>query len=137
MKKIMTDFSKYTLIGVIISINIIFFTWLLIDIIRIHTFIATTSVVVVFHVIKFHLYRGSNLFDREMMGKTQFVLYTIIVVFSSTLHILLVWFLVDEAHLPTLFSVTAVIAGLFVMRFILFKYFHLIGNNLKEREESI
>ncbi|UCE37881.1 MAG: hypothetical protein JSW00_01155 [Thermoplasmata archaeon] len=134
MKKIITDFSKYTLIGVIISIMIIFFTWLLIDIIHIHTFIATASVVVVFHVIKFLLYRGSNLFDREMMGRTQFILYTIIVVFSSILHILLVWYLVDMAHLPTLFSVTVVIAGLFVMRFVLFKSLHLIGNNLKKEK---
>jgi hypothetical protein len=137
MKKIVTDFSKYTLVGIIISLNIIFFTWLLIDIIHIHTFIATTSVVVVFHVIKFQLYRGSRLFDREMMGKTQFLIYTAIVIFSSTLHILFVWILVDWVHLSTLFSVTVVIAGLFVMRFILFNIFHLIGNNLAEKEESL
>ena len=131
MNKLITDFSKYTLIGIIISIMNILFTWLLIDIIGLDTIIATTSVLMVLHILKFYSYRMSNLFDRQIMGQTQFTIYTTIVIFSSILHVLLVWFFIDIIHIPTFISVTTVVIGLFLMRFVLFKASHLIEEDGK------
>lgn len=131
MRKIIKDFSKYTLIGIIITALNIFLTWFLIDIIDMDTFLATTFVVVLMHVLKYISYKTSRLFDGKMIGSNQFFFYSIIVIFSSTLHILLIWFMVDGLHIPTLISVTSVTGGLFIMRFILFKKTRLI-----EKEET-
>jgi hypothetical protein len=129
MRKIIKDFSKYTFIGIIISMLVIFFTWLLIDIFQFDTLISTASIVVTFHILKFILYRWIKLFEKQKREHFQFTVYTAIVIFSSLLQIILVWILIDIFHVPTLLSVTTIIAGLFIIRFILFKIFHLIGNN--------
>ena len=131
MKKIITDFSKYAFVGIIISIMNVVFTWLLIDIVGLATIIATTSVLAVLHIIKFYFYKISNLFDRQLLGNVQFTIYSIIAVFSFVLHITLIWFLIDIMNIPTIISVTTVIVGLFIIRFVLFKVTHLI-----EKEEN-
>jgi uncharacterized membrane protein YwzB len=126
MRKIIKDFSKYSIIGIIISILNIVLTWFLIDIIRIETFLATTLVVIAMHILKYFSYRTSKLFDSKTIGSRQFIIYSVIVVFSSILHILLIWFMVDGLHLSTIISVTTVVVGLFIMRFILFRSTRLI-----------
>ncbi len=131
MKKIITDFSKYSFIGIIISVMNIFFTWLLIDIVGLETVLATILVLIVLHIIKFYFYRTSNLFDRQLLGHIQFTIYSTIVAFSFILHIVLIWFLIDIMYIPTIVSVTAVVFGLFILRFILFKITHLIGEEEK------
>jgi hypothetical protein len=105
----------------------VIFTWLLIDIVGIATIIATTLVLAVLHIIKFYFYRASNLFDRQLLGHVQFTIYSIIMVISFVLHITLVWFLIDIMSISTIISVTAVVVGLFILRFGLFKATHLIG----------
>ena len=129
--KIRTDFFKYTIIGGIVTLMNIFFTWLLIDIIKINTVIATTSVIMSLHVVKFYSYRISNFFGRRQMGHIQFIIYTVVVVFCSILNIVFVWFLVDIHHISTVISVTSVVVGLFLLRFMLFKVSHLIDKEQK------
>jgi putative flippase GtrA len=129
--KIRTDFFKYTVIGGIVTLMNIFFTWLLIDIIKINTVIATTSVIMFLHAVKFYSYRISNFFGRRQMGHIQFIIYTAVVVFCSILNIVFVWFLVDILHISTIISVTSVVVGLFLLRFMLFKFSHLIDKERK------
>jgi hypothetical protein len=131
MRKIIRDFSKYTFIGIIITGLNILLTWFLIDILDVDTVLATTFVVVLMHVLKYFSYKMGRLFDSKMIGSKQFAIYSVIVIFSSTLHILLIWFMVDGLHIHTLISVTSVTVGLFIMRFILFKMTKMI-----EKEEK-
>ena len=127
--KLVADFLKYLRIGTIVTLMNIFFTWFLIDIARLNTIIATTSVVMSLHIVKFYSYRASNLFGRQQVGHIQFMIYTAIIVFCSILNIVLVWFLVDIIHLATVIGVTSVVVGLFLLRFILFKITRLVGKD--------
>lgn len=132
--KLVADFFKYTLIGTIVTLMNIFFTWFLIDIIDVNTVIATTSVVACLHIVKFYSYRISRLFGRRQMGHIQFMAYTAVVVFCSILNIVLVWFLIDILHIGTVISVTAVVVGLFALKFILFKVTHLIEGDVTRKK---
>jgi len=126
MKKLVTDFSKYTTVGIIVTTITISLTWFLIDITNIHTVLATSSVVVLAHLIKFYSYRKINLFDKQRIIHLQFTLFTVLVVFFSVLHIGLVWLLIDVLHISTFIGVAAVTVGLFFARFISFKFTRLI-----------
>jgi len=125
-KKLVMDFSKYTFIGVIVTILGIFLTWFLIDIFVINTIIARFSVLASLHFVKFFSYRIAKLFSRRKLGHIQFIIYTVTVGFCYLLDIFLVWLLIDIFHIKTVISVTLVIGGLFLLRFILFKATHLI-----------
>ncbi|MCK4901752.1 MAG: hypothetical protein KAS76_00230 [Thermoplasmatales archaeon] len=126
MKKLVLDFSKYTIVGIIVTIITISLTWFLIDIGNLHTILATSLVVVLAHLIKFYSYKKIKLFNRRQVAYLQFTLYTVIVFCFSILHIVLVWFLIDILYLRTLLSVTVVTVGIFLARFISFKIANLI-----------
>ena len=125
-KKLVMDFSKYFVIGIIVTMMGIFLTWFLIDIFVINTIIARFSVLASLHFVKFFSYRITKLFSRKKLGHIQFIIYTVIVGFCYLLDIFLVWLLIDVLHIKTLISVTLVIGGLFLLRFILFKATRLI-----------
>jgi len=133
--KLLADFFKYTLIGAIVTLMNIFFTWFLIDIVEINTVVATTAVVASLHIVKFYSYKVSKLFGRRQMGHVQFIIYTGIIAFCSILNIVLVWFLVDIIHIATVISITAVVIGLFLLRFILFKATRLMEGNETQRKQ--
>lgn len=129
MKKIVVDFSRYSVVGIVISVLVVLFTWLFIDVIGINTIVATSIIVVIFHVIKFILYRKVSLFVGEEAMPRQFIIYTAVVILSSFMHIVLIWFFIDIIRIPTLVSAAVVVAGLFVFRFFLFNYTHLLDND--------
>lgn len=128
-KKSYADFFKYLIIGAIVTIMNIFFTWFLIDIINIDTIISTTVVLILLHLVKFYSYRITKLFSKKQMQHIQFVVYTLVTVFCSVLNIFFNWLLIDFWHLPTVQSLTVVAIGLFLLRFILFKITNLIDKN--------
>jgi len=114
-KKLTKDFSKYTIIGLFITIANVFLMWLLIDIFRIYTLLASTLVVVGLHIVKFFAYEKVKLIHR------QFIKYTAIQIGSGLLNVVGVWFLIDILHQPTVFSSLFVVGVLFVLRFVFFK----------------
>ncbi|MCR4333508.1 MAG: GtrA family protein [Patescibacteria group bacterium] len=64
------------------------------------------------------------------MGKLflhkKFAHYTWIGIFISILNIFLLWLLIDNFHIPTVISSTLVIAGTFVLRYVLFDSFKIL-----------
>ena len=126
MKKLVTDFSKYAIVGIIVTTITISLTWFLIDIANINTVLATSFVVIIAHLIKFYSYRKINLFEKQQILHLQFTVFTVLVVFFSVLHIGLVWLLIDVLYISTFIGVAAVTVGLFFARFISFKFTRLI-----------
>jgi len=51
LKKLSKDFSKYTIVGIFITIANVFLMWLFIDILKIHTLLASSIVVGGLHVV--------------------------------------------------------------------------------------
>lgn len=57
----------------------------------------------------------------------RFVAYTWIGVAISTLNIALLWLTIDVMHVPTLVASTVIIGGTFLLRYVLFSVFKVIG----------
>ncbi len=119
-KKLTKEFSKYSIVGFLVTIVNVSMMWLFIDIFKIYTLLASSVVVVFLHVVKYVAYKKFRLIQR------QFIKYTTIQVGSGLLNIIGVWFLIDILHQPTVFSSTFVVSILFILRFILFKMTKLI-----------
>ena len=115
MKRLTIDFTKYSVVGLLVTLVSVFFMWLFIDILGIYTLLASSIVVVGVYFMKFMAYNKVNLIHK------QFVKYTAIQSASGLLNIIGVWFLIDILNLPTVFSSLFVVCCLFVLRFILFK----------------
>ncbi|MAG38835.1 hypothetical protein CMO90_01995 [Candidatus Woesearchaeota archaeon] len=120
LKKNSINFSKYTFIGLIVSLLNIFFVWLLIDILKIETLMATSLVVMSVFFLKFYLYILIKLI------KKQFFKYVAIQIISALLNIVLTWFLIDILLIRTVIAVILVVGSLFLARFSLFKVTRLI-----------
>jgi putative flippase GtrA len=114
-KKLTKEFTKYSLVGFLVTIFSIFLKWLFIDIIGISTPIASSVVVVCSHIVKFIAYYQVKLIRR------QFVKYTAIQTTSGVLNIVGDWFLIDVLEIPVVFSLVLVVSVLFVLRFVFFK----------------
>jgi putative flippase GtrA len=114
-KKLTIDFSKYTIVGFLITIANVFLMWLFIDILKIYTLLASSVVVVGLHIVKFIAYKKVRLIRK------QFIKYTTIQSGSGMLNIIGVWFLIDILHQPTVFSSMFVVFVLFILRFVFFK----------------
>lgn len=114
-KKMTIDFTKYSIVGFLVTICSVFLKWLFIDILGIATPIASSVVVISSHVAKFMAYHKVNLIRK------QFVKYTTIQSVSGLLNIIGDWFLIDILRLPTIFSLVFVVSVLFVLRFVFFK----------------
>gem|GEM_PF-2165285 len=119
-KKHTVDFSKYTTIGIIVTIANIFLMWLFIDILGISTITSSTVVVLGLHIVKFISYQQVNLI------KKQFLKFTVIQVIFGLLNIIGVWFMIDILGQPTVFSSTIVVGFLFILRFFAFKITGLV-----------
>ncbi|MHC4322438.1 MAG: hypothetical protein ACYST3_09215 [Planctomycetota bacterium] len=113
--KLTIDFTKYTIVGFFVTIISIFLKWLLIDISGIATPIASGSVVISCHLLKFIFYKKVNLIRK------QFLKYTAIQSGSGIMNIIGDWFLIDILKFPTIISLVFVVSVLFVLRFIFFK----------------
>jgi hypothetical protein len=116
------DFSKYTIIGILVTFGNILLMWFFIDILRIPTLIASTFVVIGLHVVKFISYRVVNFI------KGQFIKFTAIQIIFGFLNIMGVWFMIDILKLPTVFSSAFVVGVLFILRFLVFKITGLTVN---------
>jgi len=116
------DFSKYTIIGILVTAGNIFLMWLFIDIFKISTLIASSLVVIGLHIVKFISYHMVNLI------KKQFIKFTIIQLTFGLFNIIGVWFMIDILKLPTVFSSTVIIGLLFILRFLTFKITKLTVN---------
>ena len=115
MKRLAIDFTKYAVVGLLVTLVNVFFMWLFIDVLGIYTLLASSIVVVGIYFIKFMAYNKVNLTHK------QFVKYTSIQSGSGLLNIIGVWFLIDVLNLPTVPSSLFVVCILFVLRFIFFK----------------
>jgi uncharacterized membrane protein (GlpM family) len=115
LKRHTVDFSKYTIIGFLVTIGNIFLMWLFIDMLRVPTLVASTIVVIGLHIVKFVSYQKVNLIKR------QFVKFTIIQVVFGLLNIIGVWFMIDIFKQPTIFSSSFIVGLLFILRFLTFK----------------
>jgi putative flippase GtrA len=122
LKKLTVDFTKYSVVGFLVTIANVFFMWLFIDVLRIYTLLASSIVVVGLHIVKFIAYKKVNLIRK------QFVKYTTIQSGSGLLNIIGVWFLIDILDQPTVFSSMFVVSVLFVLRFAFFKLTKLTIN---------
>jgi hypothetical protein len=109
------DFTKYSIVGFLVTIVSVFLKWFFIDILGIATPIASGVVVFSSHIAKFIAYHKVKLIQK------QFVKYTIIQSVSGLLNIIGDWFLIDILKLPTVFSLVSVVSVLFVLRFVFFK----------------
>lgn len=56
----------------------------------------------------------------------KFVHYTWIGIFISLLNIFLLWLFIDNFHIPTVISSTLVLAGTFILRYLLFDSFKVL-----------
>jgi len=113
-KKHLLGFSKYTFVGIIVSILNIFFVWLMIDVFEINTIISASIVVGTLFFLKFYLYIAMKLI------KKNFLKYTSIQIFSAILNVVLTWFFIDIFGIPTVIASSSVVIILFIGRFILF-----------------
>jgi putative flippase GtrA len=113
--KLTKDFTKYSLVGFLITVISIFLKWLFIDILKIATPVASSIVVISSHVMKFIAYKKVNLIRK------QFIKYTVIQSGSGLLNIGGDWFFIDILKFPVLFSLVFVVSVLFVLRFVVFK----------------
>lgn len=66
-----------------------------------------------------------NYFKRLFLDK-KFAHYTWIGIFISLLNIFLLWLLIDMFGIPTIVSSTLVIAGTFILRYVLFDSFKIL-----------
>jgi putative flippase GtrA len=121
-KKLTIDFTKYSLVGFYVTVISIFLKWLFIDVLHIATPIASSTVVISSHILKFTAYKKVKLIRR------QFTKFTVIQSGSGLLNIAGDWLLIDILHLPILFSLILVVSVLFVLRFIVFKITRLTLN---------
>jgi putative flippase GtrA len=115
MKKLAIDFTKYSVVGFLITLANVFFMWLFIDVLKIYTLIASSIVVVSLFFVKFMAYYKVNLIHK------QFFKYTAIQTGSGLLNIIGVWLLIDMLNVPTVPSSLFVVCVLFVLRFVFFK----------------
>ena len=115
LKKLSVDFTKYSLVGFLVTIANVSLMWLFIDILKIYTLLASSTVVVSLHIVKFIAYKKVRLIRK------QFIKYTTIQSGSGLLNIIGVWLLIDIFHQPTVFSSMFVVSVLFVLRFVFFK----------------
>lgn len=122
IKKLSVEFTKYSLIGFLITLVNIFLMWLFIDILKIYTLLASSIVVIELNIVKFMAYWKIKLIHK------QFIKYTTIQAGSGLLNVIGIWFLIDILHQPTVFSSIFVVGILFVLRFVLFKVTKLIIN---------
>jgi putative flippase GtrA len=119
MKRLAIDFTKYSVVGLLVTLANVFFMWLFIDVFKIYTFLASSIVVITLYFVKFIAYHKVNLIHR------QFIKYSTIQVSSALLNIIGVWFLIDMLKQPTVFSSLFVVCVLFVLRFVFFKITNL------------
>jgi len=63
---------------------------------------------------------------KKLFLDKKFVNYTCIGVFISVLNIVLLWLLIDIFGVPTIISSTLVIAGTFILRYVLFDFFKIL-----------
>jgi len=120
LKRLSVNFSKFTFVGIIVSLMNIFFVWLLIDILEFKTIISTTIVVGVIFLLKFYSYSLIGLI------KKQFFKYSFIQILSAILNVTFTWILIDLIQVPTIIATSVVVVGLFFGRFLLFKITKLL-----------
>jgi len=118
--KLIIPFTKYFTIGVTFTLLNIFLMWLLIDILGLYSAIGASITVVGLFFLKYYTYILTNFMKRN------FMYYASIDIASRILNVLLVWFLIEVFHIPTVYSSSAVVLFLFFGRFIAFKKFDLL-----------
>ncbi len=123
VKKDAENFGKYLAIGIIFTAFNVFLMWLTIDKIKIPTLIASALVVAFIFMCKFYSYILVRLMEG---GWKNFSKYASVDIVSIILNIALVWFLIDILKIPTVISSSAVVIGLFIGRFLVFKGIGLI-----------
>lgn len=111
-QSLLHNFSKYTMIGVVFYFLFVGLNGLLIDVLHFPTFMTSLLVFLVLFLVKF--------FASVYLGviKSRFALY----VASNTLISLAapfgVWLAVEQWHLPASLSTAVILAGVFVVRYV-------------------
>lgn len=115
IKRHAVKFSKFMFIGFFATVLSVFFMWLFVDILKIQTVIAATSLTAFFFVWKFYMYKIVNLIEKE------FRKYLFIQILSALLNIYLLWLTIDVFLIPTVLATILVTGILFVGRYGLFE----------------
>jgi len=113
-KRYVKNFMKYLVSGLLFVVLNVFLMWLVIDYIKIPTFIGASLVVGFLFILKFYVYIIIKLINKN------FVKYTLINIFFSIITIILIWFFVDILNIPTVVSSVIVVFAIFVIKFFAF-----------------
>ncbi len=114
-KKYTREFSKFSIVGFFATFSNIFLLWLFIDVLRINTLLATSSIILGIFVMKFIAYNKIKLIRK------QFVKYTVIQGSMRLLQIAGIWYCIEILKLPTVFSSVFVMGLIFLLTFVVFK----------------
>jgi len=110
MKQLAVDFTKYTAVGILVTLVSVFFMWLFVDFFKINASLSSSILVVGIFFLKFMAYNKVNLIQKQV------VKYMLIQCGSGFLFIIVTGILIDVKKLPTTFSSNASIASIFSLR---------------------
>jgi hypothetical protein len=116
MKNHFRNFSKYAIIGIIISfLNIVLVT-LSVDILGITGLISSLIIVGFLFFLKFYLYLITGFIKKKLLH------YAYIQIVSALMNITATWILVDIFEIYTLAATTFIVGTLFFLRYLLIHY---------------
>ena len=109
------QFSKYLMVGIIVTLLNILFMWLAIDILKFETKISAAIILIFLFFAKFYTYVTVNLIHKN------FYKFMIINIISIILNWFFSWILIDFIGISAAITSMMIVTTLFILRFIGFK----------------